>query len=132
MDNSVEKSFKFPSLKEELSVAFSLFLGVLCLFAHVDKRTAISNTMRETTHKIKQSLRRFRVPQIQVCQSASESDFLHKICSDISPASVRHPSSDALHMSILHNRLILRFCMNKYSKDSVLEQKKEDLELIRA
>jgi len=57
MDNLVEKSFEFPLMKEELSVAFSLFVMYfvwLHMYTEEDKITALSDTMIETTHIIRQ------------------------------------------------------------------------------
>ena len=59
MDNSVGKFFEFPLLKEELFVAFSLFLRSfvwLHTYIEEDKRTALSVTMIEITHRIRQKL----------------------------------------------------------------------------
>ena len=90
MDNLVGKSFEFPLLIVELSIA--LFVpDVLCLVVHVDRRTAHSNIMKETTHKIRQKLTWILGPLDPSSQPNSVSDVLHKICGDHSPGSMRHP-----------------------------------------
>jgi len=55
MDNSVGNFFEFPLLKEELSIAFSLFLMSfvwLHTLTEEDKKAAILDTMIEIAHRI--------------------------------------------------------------------------------